>query len=270
MRRLQHVEATAAVFGGEAVGIDGVGDEGAIRTAVIGLELGQRHDLVDDPGQLKAGFAAFDLRHEHLAIEVIQAFVEDRHEDHVLAPGMLQVGQGTDHFLPEQTVGRAQIRLAGTVADRTRLGLAPREALPRQLRDRVQEEGLVTIQLRGIAKLLDDVVVMRLRKRALGRQGLVWSSEEHEEVAALRPGRRTDGVARPIRHGQIARLDVEEQRRGGIEVFEACGFADAGFAQQQELDALLLREPLLGCHDRKCHHATSFNCSATAGFQRIW
>lgn len=88
MRRLQHVEATAAVFGGEAVGIDGVGDEGAIRTAVIGLELGQRHDLVDDPGQLKAGFAAFDLRHEHLAIEVIQAFVEDRHEDRQEVSGL--------------------------------------------------------------------------------------------------------------------------------------------------------------------------------------
>ena len=54
MRRLQHVEATAAVFGVETVGIDGVGDEGAIRTAVIGLELGQQlavGTVADDRGQ---------------------------------------------------------------------------------------------------------------------------------------------------------------------------------------------------------------------------
>ena len=146
MRRLQQIKATAAVFCGEAVGIDGLGDEGAIRTTVVGLDFGQRHHLVDDSRQLEAGLAAFDLRHEHLAIEVIKTFVKNRHEDHVLAPGVLQVGQCTDHFLPEQPIGRAQIRLAGTVANRTGLCLAPSETLPRQLRDRVEEKCLVEMR----------------------------------------------------------------------------------------------------------------------------
>ena len=53
MRRLQQVEATAAVFGRKAVGIDGVGDEGAVRCCRPGFDLGQRHDLVDDAGQLQ-------------------------------------------------------------------------------------------------------------------------------------------------------------------------------------------------------------------------
>ena len=35
MRRLQQVETTAAVFGREAVGIDGVRDEGAVGTDVL-------------------------------------------------------------------------------------------------------------------------------------------------------------------------------------------------------------------------------------------
>ena len=45
------------------------------------------------------------------------------------------------------------IRFAGAVADRARLRLAPREALARQLRDRVEEEGLVAVELRRIAEL---------------------------------------------------------------------------------------------------------------------
>jgi hypothetical protein len=110
MRRLQQVEATAAVFGREAVGIDGVGDEGAVGAAVLGLDLGQRHDLIDDAGQLQTGLAAFDLRHEHLAVVVIEAFVEDGDEHHVLAARVLQVGQGADHFLAEQAVGTAHDR----------------------------------------------------------------------------------------------------------------------------------------------------------------
>ena len=89
MRRLQQVEATAAVFGREAVGIDGVRDECAVGTTVVGLDLGQRHDLINDAGQLQTGLAAFDLRHEHLAVVVIEPFVEDGHEHHVLASGVL-------------------------------------------------------------------------------------------------------------------------------------------------------------------------------------
>lgn len=50
IRGFERVEATAAVFGRKAVGIDGVGDEGAVRAAVLGLDLGQRHDLVNDAG----------------------------------------------------------------------------------------------------------------------------------------------------------------------------------------------------------------------------
>ena len=78
--------------------------------------------------------------------------------------------QCADHFLAKQAICGAQIGLAGTVAGGTRLRLAPREALPGQLRDRVEEEGLVAVELRRVAKFLDDVVVVRLRKRGLRRQ----------------------------------------------------------------------------------------------------
>ena len=255
LRRLQQVEATAAVFGRKAVGIDGVGDEGAVGAAVLGLDLGQRHDLVDDAGQLQAGFAAFDLRDEHLAVVVIEPLVEDRHEHHVLAACVLQMSQCADHFLAEQAIGRAQVGLAGAVADGTRLRLAPREALAGQLGDRIEKEGLVAVELRRVAKLLDDVVVVRLREGALRRQRLVWAREKHEEVAALRPRSRTDGVARPVGHRQVTGLDVEEQRGGWVEVLEPRGFADAGLAQHQQLHALALGHPLDGGHDGELLHA---------------
>ena len=93
--RLERIEATTAVFGGEAVGIDGVRDEGAVGAAatvgLLDLDLGQRHHLVDDAGQFQTGLAAFDLRHEHLAVVVVEPFIEDGHEHHVLAAGMLEV-----------------------------------------------------------------------------------------------------------------------------------------------------------------------------------
>jgi hypothetical protein len=79
-----------------------------------------------------------------------------------------------------------------------------------------------------------------------------------------------DGVARPIGHGEIARLNIEEQGGGRVEVFEPGGLADAGFAQHQQLHTLALGQALLRGNDREGHHATSFSCSATAGFQRIW
>ena len=245
-------------------------DEGAVRATVLGLDFRQGHDLIDDAGQFQAGLAAFDLRHENLAVEVIEALVQDGDEHHVLAACVLQVGERTDHFLAEQAIGRAQIGLAGAVAHGPRLRLAPRKTLARQLRDRVEEKGQIAVKDGRVTKLLNDVIKVRLGERRFRRQRLVRTREEHEEVTALGPGRRANGVARPVGHRQITGLDVEKQRAGGVKIFEPGGLADAGFAQHQELHTLALGHALLRGDDGKRHHATSFNCSATAGFQRIW
>ena len=255
MRRLQQVKATAAVFGWEAVGIDGVRDEGAVGATVLGLDLGQRHDLIDDADQRGDGLFALDLGHKHIAVVVIELFVKDRHEHHVLAACVLQVRQRADHFLAKQPVGRTQIRLAGAVAGRARLRLAPRKALAGQLCDRVEEEGLVAVELRRVAKLLDDVGVVRLRERALRWQGLVRAREEHEKVAAVGPGCQADGVARPIGHRQVTRLAIKEQGGDGVQVFEPGCLADAGFAQHQQLHAFALGHPLHSGHNGELVHA---------------
>ena len=80
------------------------------------------------------------------------------------------MGQCADHFLAEQAIGGAQIRFAG------RSLVAPGCVLhhAKHCRDNCviesRKEGLVAVELRRAAKFLDDVVVVRLRKRALRRQ----------------------------------------------------------------------------------------------------
>lgn len=134
------------------------------------------------------------------------------------------------------------------------------------MRDRVDKEGLVALELRRIAVLLDHVVVMRLRERALRRQRLVGAREEREEVAGLRPGGWTNGVARPVGHRQVTGFDVNEQRGGRIEVLQARGLADAALAEQQQLHATALGHARLGADDGEpAHAATSSRVSVNEG-----
>ena len=70
-------QAAGAILGRKAPGVDRLADKGAIRLAVIGLQLRHRDHLIDDPRQLQPGLGAIDLRLEHLAIEVVELLVED-------------------------------------------------------------------------------------------------------------------------------------------------------------------------------------------------
>ena len=51
-----NIETPTAVFGGIAIGIKSVVNEGAITLTIIALDLCKRDDLIDNAGQLKRCF----------------------------------------------------------------------------------------------------------------------------------------------------------------------------------------------------------------------
>lgn len=108
MRRLDQVQPTAAVLGREAPGVDRLADQRAVRRRsllacdLVRPDLGHGDDLIDDAGQLEAGLAAVDLRHEDLAVEVVEPLVEDPDEDDVATARVLQVGEPAQHLAPVQ------------------------------------------------------------------------------------------------------------------------------------------------------------------------
>jgi hypothetical protein len=56
-------------------------------------------------------------------------------------------------------------------------------------------------------------------------------------------------VSPPALDGEIARLEVEEQRGRGVQRPEQAGLADAGLAEDAALDAARLGQPLVGGDD---------------------
>ena len=78
-------------------------------------------------------------------------------------------------------------------------------------------------------------------------------ADEHREVAAFLPGARADRVAAPALDGEIARLEVEEQRRVRRQRPEQRGLADAALAEDRGLDAAALGQALVGENDGERH-----------------
>jgi hypothetical protein len=101
-------------------------------------------------------------------------------------------------------------------------------------------------------------VEMRLAVRLVVAQGGIGAADEHCEVAAILPGARANGVARPAFDGQIARFKVEEQSIFGGQRPEQRCFADAGLAENAALDATLFGKSLVCGDDRECHCAPPF------------
>ncbi len=244
-------------------------DEGPIARAVLGFQLGERDDLVDDAWQFQAGLGTVDLQLVDAAVVVVDFFLEDADEPDIPAARVLQVREPSDHLLAEQPVGAATVRFAGLLRVGLRLALTPLKTQAPRDRDRVDEDGLVLGELGRIAVARADCVVMRLAERLVVAQRRVWAADEHGNVTAFLPGARTDGVAGPALDGQVTGLQVHEQSRLGIKRPQLRGLADAGLADQHALDAAPLGQPLISGDDRERHHATSFSCTATAGFQRI-
>src|SRR5690606_38957553 len=98
VRGLDHVEATGAVLGRKAPGVQRLADEAALRLAAGVRDVGHGDDLVDDTRQLESGLRAVDLRLEDLAIKVVEPLVEDSYEPDMLSARVLQVGQPADHL----------------------------------------------------------------------------------------------------------------------------------------------------------------------------
>ena len=138
---------------------------------------------------------------------------------------------------------------AGFLGDRLGLPLAPLEAEPAGDGDRVDEDRLVAVEHGWIAEALADGVVVGLAVRLVVPQRRVGATDEHGEVAALVPGAGPDRVAGPALDGEIAGLQVEEQRFARRQRPQQRGLADAADAQQHRLDAAALAEPLVGGDD---------------------
>ena len=105
-------------------------DEGALRLAARVRDVGHGDDLIHNSRQFEPGLRAVDLRLEDLAVEVVEPLVEDAHEPDMLAARVLQMGQPADHLAAVQTVGAADIGLAGLLGERLGLPTAPLEAEP--------------------------------------------------------------------------------------------------------------------------------------------
>ena len=192
-------------------------DEGAVTGAVIGLQIGQGDDLIDDAGQFKSCFGAVDLQGEHAAIEVIQPLVEDADEPDVLAARVLQVGQPADHFLAHQPIRTSAVRFAGLLGVGLGLAFAPLQAQASGHGDGVDEHGVVLVQHGRITEARAHGIEVGLAERLVVAQRGIRPADVHGEVSTLLPGARTDRVARPALDGQIASLEIEEQRGRGFQ-----------------------------------------------------
>ncbi len=259
MRRLEQVETAGAVLGRVAPAVLRVADEDALRHALVVGQRGERQHLVDDAGQLEPGLRSVDLRDEDLAVEVVELLVEDPDEDHVLRPRVLQMGEPGDHLAPVQPVGAAHVRLARLVRMRLGLALAPLEAEPPRHGDRVDEHRVVLFQRPRVAVLLADRLVVVLAVGLVLAQRGVRAADEHREVAAFPPGARADRVDGQPLDGEIARLEVEEQRRARLQRAQERGLAGAARAEDCGLHAAHLGQPLVGGDDgeRGGHAATA-------------
>lgn len=264
---LDRIEPPAAVLGRIAPGIDGVADEGPVRLAALIGHLRHGDDLIDDAGQLVAGLGAFDLRHEHAAVEVVQLLVEDADKPDVLGAGVLQVGQPSDHLAAVQPIGTAAVGAAGAIREGFRLALAPLQAQAPRHCDAVDEHGVVAVQRCRLAEAVAHRVEMGLAVGLIVTQRRVGAADEHRDITAFLPGPRPDAVAAPALDSQITGLQVEKQRRGRGHGQQQGGLADPRFAKDRPFDAAPLSETLVGGNDGEAHRTPSPLpiCSAKVG-----
>src|SRR5690606_8715660 len=176
----------------------------------------------------------------------------------VLRPRVLEMREPRDHLAAVQAIGAADIGLAGLLRERLGLPLAPLEAEPPGDGDRVDEDCVVAVERSRIAEAL-------AHRREVGRavdlavpQRRIGAADEDREGAAFGPCARPDAVAGPSLDGEVARLQIDEQRGGGVERPEKRGLADPGLAEDRALDAARLGEPLIGGDDREGHHLPPF------------
>ena len=114
---LDEVEPTGTILGGIVPGVQCLADENSVRPVPSICELSHRQDFVDDARQFEPGLGSVDLRHEDLAVEVVELLIENADEEHVLHAGVLKMRDPPDHFPAMQAVGAAHIWLAGRPAD---------------------------------------------------------------------------------------------------------------------------------------------------------
>jgi len=117
---------------------------------------------------------------------------------------------------------------------------------------------IVLHERRGIAVRLADRLVMCRAVRLILAQRRVGPADEHREIPALAPGPRADRVDGQSLDGEIARLEVEEQRRAGHERAQERRLSNAARPEDGGLDAAHLGQPLVGGDDGECagHAAT--------------
>lgn len=228
-------------------------DERAVTRAVVGLEFGERDDLIYDAGQLEAGLGTVDLQREDAAIEVIELLVEDADEPDVLAARVLKVGEPGDHLLAHQAVGTAAVGLAGLLGESLRPSFAPLQAEPPGDGDRVDKHGVVAVEDRCFADACADCIEVRLAVRLIFAQRRVRPTDVHREVTTFLPGARAEGVTGPALDRQVAGLEVEEQRCRRFEGPQLRRLADPALADEDALDAALFCEALVGADDGEAH-----------------
>jgi len=163
-----------------------------------------------------------------------------------------------DHLAAMQAVGAADIGLAGLFRERLWLPLAPLEAEPLGDGDRVDEDRVVAVERRGIAEALAHCREVGLAVDLFVPQRRVGAADEDREIAAFGPCARPNAVAGPSLDGQVARLQIDEQRGGGVERPQKAGLANPGLAEDRALDAARLGETLIGGDDWEGHHLPPF------------
>jgi hypothetical protein len=128
--------------------------------------------------------------------------------------------------------------------------------------DRVHEQRLVAFQHGGIAELLANGGVMRRAVGLIVAQAGVWATDEHGEITAIHSGTRPNRVALPALDGEIARLEIHEQGRRGVQRPQQRGFPNSAAPEDAALDAARFGESLISSYDWKSghRHASMFFC----------
>ncbi len=145
-------------------------------------------------------------------IKVVDLFVQDADKPDILATCVLKMRQPHDHFLPMQAISAACIRLSCFFRKCLWPALTPVETQAPGNRDAIDKDRVVFIERFGITVFGDYGIIMRLAVWLLITQGGIVATYKDSNITAILPYAWTDGVALPAFNGQIASLQIKEQR----------------------------------------------------------
>ncbi len=116
VRWFHQIKLAAAVASRVTPLIGAAANEGPVNFAMLGTQFSHGNDFIHNARQLQASLAVLYLRFKVFSIEIVTFGIQQPHKSHVAITHMLQLRHPANHFLAQQTVCPANIRLASLFA----------------------------------------------------------------------------------------------------------------------------------------------------------